>query len=96
MDKPVLTLKQTSSFKKDLRRMAKRGANLALLDEVVTRLLKQEVLPTKYKDHALTGNWVGYRDCHVEPDWVLIYRVEAEELVLLATRTGSHSDLFSE
>ena len=74
--------------------MAKRGANIDLLDEVVTMLLDRVPLPEKYGDHPLTGNWVGYRDCHIEPDWVLIYRVEEEELVLLATRTGTHADLF--
>ncbi|MCF0145179.1 MAG: type II toxin-antitoxin system YafQ family toxin [Eubacterium sp.] len=94
MSKPPLTLKQTTGFRKDLCRMIKRGANLNLLDEVVTLLLAQKPLPTKYKDHPLTGNWIGYRDCHIEPDWILIYRIEEKELVLLATRTGSHSDLF--
>lgn len=94
MEKQRLILKQTTGFKKDLRRMAKRGANMDLLDEVVTMLLDRVILPDKYTDHPLTGNWIGYRDCHIEPDWVLIYRVEEEELVLLATRTGTHSDLF--
>ena len=94
MEKPVLQLKQTSQFKKDLRRMVKRGADMKLLDEVVSLLLKQEVLPENYKDHPLTGNWSGYRDCHIEPDWILIYRIEEDSLVLLATRTGTHSDIF--
>ena len=94
MSQQMLELKQTSSFKKDLRRMVKRGADLDLLNEVVDMLLRQEPLPEKYHDHPLTGNWSGYRDCHIEPDWVLIYRVEKEALVLLATRTGTHSDLF--
>ena len=94
MEKPVLHLKQTSQFKKDLRRMVKRGADMKLLDEVVSLLLRQEVLPENYKDHPLTGNWSGYRDCHIEPDWILIYRIEEDSLVLLATRTGTHSDIF--
>lgn len=75
--------------------MSKRGANMDLLDEVITMLCHQDKLPNKYKDHALSGNWVGYRDCHIEPDWVLIYRVEKNTLVLLATRTGTHADLFN-
>lgn len=94
MSQQMLELKQTSNFKKDLRRMVKRGADLNLLNEVVEKLLRQEPLSEKYHDHPLTGNWSGYRDCHIEPDWVLIYRVEKEALVLLATRTGTHSDLF--
>ena len=94
LEKPMLTLKQTTLFKKDLRRMAKRGANMDLLDNVVTKLLYGETLPAKYKDHPLTGDWVGYRDCHIEPDWVLIYRIEEDQLILLTTRTGTHSDLF--
>lgn len=90
----MLQLKQTSAFKKDLRRMAKRGADMEPLDTVISMLLRQEKLPEKYCDHPLTGDWAGYRDCHIAPDWVLIYRVEQSTLVLLATRTGTHSDLF--
>jgi mRNA interferase YafQ len=74
--------------------MAKRGANMDLLDEVVTLLRERKPLPEKYEDHPLTGNWSGYRDCHIQPDWLLIYRVEENVLILSLTRTGSHSDLF--
>lgn len=95
MPKNPLELKQTSNFKKDLRRMIKRGANLEALNNVINMLIKQESLPEKYRDHPLTGNWVGYRDCHIEPDWILIYRIDDEALVLLATRTGTHSDIFN-
>jgi mRNA interferase YafQ len=90
----LLKLKQTTQFKKDLRRMAKRGADMDLLDEVILMLRKQERLPEKYRDHALTGDWAGYRDCHVLPDWLLIYMISDEELILTATRTGAHSDIF--
>ena len=90
----MLELKQTSQFKKDLRRMVKRGANMDLLDEVVLLLREREPLPDKYEDHPLTGNWAGYRDCHIQPDWLLLYRVEENVLILSLTRTGSHSDLF--
>jgi len=90
----LLELKQTSQFKKDLRRMVKRGANMDLLDEVVLLLRERKPLPDKYEDHPLTGNWAGYRDCHIQPDWLLLYRVEENVLILLLTRTGSHSDLF--
>jgi len=90
----LLELKQTSQFKKDLRRMVKRGANMDLLDEVVLLLRERKALPDKYEDHPLTGNWAGYRDCHIQPDWLLLYRVEENVLILSLTRTGSHSDLF--
>ena len=90
----MLELKQTSQFKKDLRRMVKRGANMDLLDEVVLLLRERKALPDKYEDHPLTGNWAGYRDCHIQPDWLLLYRVEENVLILSLTRTGSHSDLF--
>ena len=90
----MLELKQTSQFKKDLRRMAKRGASMELLDEVILLLMKREPLPEKYEDHPLTGVWAGYRDCHIRPNWLLIYRVEEDVLVLALIRTGSHSDVF--
>jgi len=90
----LLELKQTSQFRKDLRRMAKRGVNMELLDEVVLLLRERKPLPEKYEDHPLTGNWSGYRDCHIQPDWLLIYRVEENVLILSLTRTGTHSDLF--
>jgi mRNA interferase YafQ len=74
--------------------MVKRGANMDLLDEVVLLLRERKALPDKYEDHPLTGNWAGYRDCHIQPDWLLLYRVEENVLILSLTRTGSHSDLF--
>lgn len=95
MAEKMLELRQTSNFKKDLRRMIKRGANMELLDEVIKILLRRKTLPEKYHDHPLTGNWHGYRDCHIEPDWVLIYRIDDDALILLATRTDTHSDLFN-
>jgi mRNA interferase YafQ len=90
----VLDLKQTSHFKKDLRRMVKRGADMSLLDDVILMLRERKTLPKRYEDHPLSGNWSGYRDCHIQPDWLLIYRVDDETLILTATRTGSHCDLF--
>jgi mRNA interferase YafQ len=90
----LLELKQTTQFKKDLRRMVKRGAKLELLGEVIVLLRERKPLPAKYEDHPLTGNWAGYRDCHILPDWLLIYRIDDEALILTATRTGAHSDLF--
>ena len=68
-------LEQTGIFRKDLKRAKKRGLDLNLLSEVVDLLQKGETLPEKYKDHMLTGNWVGHRECHIQPDWLLIYRI---------------------
>ena len=74
--------------------MVKRGANMAKLDEVIEHyLLPQKPLPPKYRDHALAGNYKGYRDCHIEPDWLLIYKVDGDRLVLVLSETGTHADL---
>jgi mRNA interferase YafQ len=90
----LLELKQTSQFKKDLRRMAKRHADMTQLDEVIVLLRERKQLPSKYKDHPLIGNWAGHRDCHILPDWLLIYRIDDDALILIATRTGTHSEIF--
>ena len=71
----------------------KRGLKISLLDDVVALLAQGKVLPEKYRDHALTGNWLNHRECHILPDWLLIYRIENDVLVLTLSRTGSHSDL---
>ena len=83
---------QTSQFKKDFKRIKKRGKDLSQLKEVVITISNSEALEERHRDHALSGNWSGSRDCHIEPDWILIYRVDGEYLFL--ERTGSHSDLF--
>lgn len=93
MSKIKYTVKTTSQFKKDYKLAMKRNLNISLLKEVVTLLSMGEKLPEKYRDHALTGNWVGHRECHISPDWLLIYRIENDILVLTLSRTGSHSDL---
>lgn len=84
----------TGKFKKDLKTVMKRGYNMKLMDEVVTKLSNGEMLPEKNKDHALVGNYVGKRECHITPDWLLIYEIDNGELILYLTRTGSHSVLF--
>lgn len=94
MRKTKYTVKMTSQFKKDYKLAMKRRLKIELLDQVVTALSQGEMLSEKYRDHALTGDWVGHRECHVQPDWLLVYRVEDDVLVLTLTRTGSHSDLF--
>ena len=84
----------TTQFKKDFKMAKKRGLKMELLREVITVLAMGETLPEKNKDHALTGNWIGHRECHILPNWLLVYRLEDEVLVLTLTRTGTHSDLF--
>ena len=83
---------QTKAFKRDIRKMVKRAKNLEKLYAVIELLAEGARLPTKYRDHNLTGNWQGCRECHVEPDWLLIYEINDDSLFL--ERTGSHSDLF--
>ena len=83
---------QPTSFKKDVKRQKKRGKDLAKLKEIVDLLVIGEALPERCVDHSLSGDWLGWRDCHVEPDWILIYKVRSNSLML--GRTGSHSDLF--
>ena len=74
--------------------MKKRGLNLDKLKFVINQLASGNPLEEKYRDHALTGDYKGFRECHIEPDWLLIYQIIDEELVLILSRTGSHSDLF--
>lgn len=90
----ILELVMTTQFRKDLKRINKRGKDLSLLKNVLQMLREEQVLEEKYRDHALTGNYIGFRECHIQPDWLLVYAVNEEELILTASRTGSHSDLF--
>ena len=84
----------TSSFKRDYKLAQKRGYEIELLKEIITKLANGEPLPERNRDHALTGNYKGCRECHIKPDWLLIYQIEDEELILYLTRTGTHADLF--
>jgi mRNA interferase YafQ len=90
----MLKIKFLNSFKKDYKRIVKRGYDIALLENVIRMLADGETLPAKYRDHALTGNYSGFRECHITPDWLLIYEVRESELILVLSRTGTHSDLF--
>lgn len=72
----------------------KRGLKIHLLEDIIAALAMGEPLPEKNKNHALTGNWSGHRECHILPDWLLVYRIEEDVLVLTLARTGTHSDLF--
>lgn len=84
----------TTQFKKDYKLALRRNLNIALLDDIIRTLSKGETLPEKNKDHALSGDWSGHRECHIQPDWLLVYRIENDILVLTLARTGTHSDLF--
>ena len=84
----------TAKFKKDYKKVLKRGYKEELLQKVISILANGEKLPSKYKDHSLNGQYSGYRECHLTPDWLLIYRIESDLLILVLTRTGTHSDLF--
>lgn len=84
----------STKFKKDLKFAIKRGLDISLLNEIVVMLQNGIPLPAKNKDHALTGNYSGCRECHIQPDWLLIYEISNKELILYLTRTGTHSDLF--
>ena len=88
------TVKYTRNFKKDFKSAAKRGLDMELLKAVIASLAEGSALPERNRDHALTGEWAGHRECHILPDWLLIYRIEENVLILTLTRTGSHSDLF--
>lgn len=94
MRKTKYTVKTTTLFKKDFKLAMKRGLNVELLENVIALLAMGEPLPAKNKDHALTGNWVGHRECHILQDWLLVYRIEDDVLVLTLARTGTHSDFF--
>ncbi|RNC29590.1 MAG: mRNA interferase YafQ [Candidatus Dichloromethanomonas elyunquensis] len=88
------TVKPSTVFQKDLKRVEKRGYDLSLITEVIKIIASGEELPAKYKDHYLSGNYARCRECHITPDWLLIYELTESDLILYLTRTGTHSDLF--
>ncbi len=92
----MLTLKTTSKFRKDYKRMKKQGKDMKFLETVIDDLLAEKILDAKYHDHPLSGNYVGFRECHILPDWLLIYVIDHGQLLLTTARTGTHSDLFDE
>ena len=89
-----LDIAWTTQFKKDYKLAMKRHLDIDLLDNIIRKLASGETLPDKNKDHLLTGNWIGHRECHIQPEWLLIYRIENDLLVLTLSRTGTHGDLF--
>jgi mRNA interferase YafQ len=90
----MLKIRYSSRFKKDFKTIVKRGYNVKLLEEVLNILVQEKPLPQKYFDHPLSGDYSGHRECHITPDWLLIYKIEKDILTLSLTRTGTHSDLF--
>ena len=85
----------SNQFKRDLKLAKKRGYNIEILREVVRKLASGEELEAKYRDHMMTGNYIGFRECNIAPDWLLIYRINENVLELYLSRTGTHSDLLS-
>ena len=94
MRKTKYTVKPTTQFKKDYKRAIKRGRKIELLEKIVELLAMGEALPEKNRDHELSGDWAVHQECHIQPDWLLVYRIEDDVLVLTLARTGTHSDLF--
>lgn len=94
MKKKKYDIVWSSQFKKDYKRSIKRNLDINLLDDIIRKLSYGETLPEENRDHPLSGNWVGFRECHIQSDWLLIYRFDDDVLVLTLTRTGTHSDFF--
>lgn len=90
----MLKIKYHSKFKKDIKTIKKRNYDLSKLQKVIEILTEEKTLPAKYKDHSLTGIYQDFRECHILPDWLLIYRIDKDILTLVLSRTGTHSDLF--
>lgn len=90
----MLKIRFQSRFKKDFKLIKKRGCDENKLWQIVELIANEQPLPPKNRDHLLSGEYVGCRECHIEPDWLLIYEIKSDELILILTRTGSHSDLF--
>ena len=88
------TVKYSTQFKKDYKKAVRQKKDISHLQNVIGLLANGETLPPQYKDHVLSGNFVGKRECHIEPDWLLIYEINNGQLLLILARTGSHSELF--
>lgn len=89
---PPRAVVTSKAFERDVKRLRKRGKDTGRLRPVINALRLRQPLDPRHRDHALGGEWQGFRDCHVEPDWLLLYRLDAESVYL--TRTGTHADLF--
>ena len=85
----------STSFKKDLKRLKQQGKKVSLLEDVMEKIISKHTLDKKYKDHSLKGNWIGSRDCHIQSDWILIYRLDEKNNAVIFERSGSHQELFN-
>ena len=92
----MLSIKYTNKMKHDMKRMSKCGKDIFKMATALDLLASGEQMPEKYRDHPLRGDMQGYRECHIEPDWLLIYKIDNDQLILLASGTGAHADLFDE
>lgn len=92
--KTMLKLETTVQFRRDYKRMMKRGCKRELIEKVIETLLEEKPLDIKHRDHELKGDYAGFRECHIQPDWLLVYKVDKGKLILTASRTGTHADLF--
>lgn len=90
----MLTIRYQNAFKRDYKRIKKRGYDIRILEKAIEILAAGQALPPEYRDHPLIGDYTGCRECHLAPDWLLVYEIIEEELLLYLTRTGTHSDLF--
>lgn len=90
----MLTIRWSTCFKRDVKTAQKRGMDMRKFKIIADHLVEENSLPTKFKDHRLTGNWGGHRECHLGPDWLLIYRIDEDQEILELVRMGSHADLF--
>lgn len=90
----MLKIRYSSTFKRDYKTIVKRGYNIKVFEEALQILIEERPLPPKHLDHALIGDYMGYRECHISPDWLLVYKIETEVNTLSLTRNGTHSDLF--
>ncbi len=91
----MLTLAVTGQFRRDYKRLKKRGCDMSALEAAIDTLLAERPLPERCRDHSLSGNYAGFRECHIRPDWLLIYTVDRGKLVLTASRTGTHAELLN-
>jgi mRNA interferase YafQ len=87
-------IRRTNEFKKNLKSLIKSKYDMSALEEIISLLSDGKTLPAKNRDHALSGNWIGYRECHIAPDWLLVYRIDNKQLILTLFRTGTHSNVF--
>ena len=90
----MLTIRYSARFRKDYKTIKKRGYDTRLLEQALDLLSTEQPLPPEYHDHDLIGDYIGHRECHITPDWLLIYKIKDGELILELTRTGTHSELF--